>query len=91
MVNPLTSLNYPFQVRTLLIVTWRGQPGVKDEPQHEQMGRIMHQMLDTLEIPWLPFPKEESAIAATMSQAEESVAERQRPFALVMKKNSIAP
>ena len=44
-------------------MTWRGQPGVKDEPQHEQMGRIMHQLLDTLEIPWLPFPQEESAIA----------------------------
>ena len=56
MVNPLTSLNYPFRIPTLLIVTWRGQPGVKDEPQHEQMGRIMHQMLETLEIPWLPFP-----------------------------------
>ena len=43
MVNPLTSLNYPFRVPTLLITTWRGQPGIKDEPQHEQMGRIMHQ------------------------------------------------
>jgi len=91
MVNPLTSLNYPFRIPTLLIVTWRGQPGVKDEPQHEQMGRIMHQLLDTLEIPWLPFPTDESEIAATMAQAEASMASRQRPFALVMAKDSIAP
>ena len=91
MVNPLTSLNYPFQIPTLLIVTWRGQPGVKDEPQHEQMGRIMHQLLDTLEIPWLPFPAEESEIAGTMARAEASMQERQRPFALVMAKDSIAP
>ena len=91
MVNPLTSLNYPFQIPTLLIVTWRGQPGVKDEPQHEQMGRIMHQLLDTLEIPWLPFPTEESEIASTMAKAEASMQERQRPFALVMAKDSIAP
>src|SRR6478736_4059886 len=62
-VNPLTSLNSPFRIPTLLIVTWRGQPGVKDEPQHEQMGRIMHQLLDTLEIPWLPFPQSEADIA----------------------------
>ena len=33
-VNPLTSLNHPFRIPTLLIVTWRGQPGLKDEPQH---------------------------------------------------------
>ncbi len=91
MVNPLTSLNYPFRVPTLLIVTWRGQPGVKDEPQHEQMGQITHQLLDTLEIPWLPFPREESEIARVMEQAEESMRKRSRPFALVMEKDSIAP
>ena len=91
MVNPLTSLNYPFRIPTLLIVTWRGQPGMKDEPQHEQMGRIMHGLLDTLEIPWLPFPQEESAIAPTMAKAEESMSTTQRPFALVMQKDTIAP
>jgi phosphonopyruvate decarboxylase len=91
MVNPLTSLNYPFQIPTLLIVTWRGQPGVKDEPQHEQMGRITHQLLDTLEIPSLPFPANESEIAGVMAEAEASMRQRQRPFALVMAKNSVAP
>ncbi|SRR6266545_343769 len=91
MVNPLTSLNYPFRVPTLLIVTWRGQPEVKDEPQHEQMGRIMHRLLETLEIPWLPFPVSEAEIANTLSQAEVSMEQRRRPFALVMQKGSVAP
>jgi phosphonopyruvate decarboxylase len=91
MVNPLTSLNYPFRVPTLLIVTWRGQPEVKDEPQHEQMGRIMHRLLEALEIPWLPFPATEPEIAKTIAQAEASMEQRQRPFALVMQKGSVAP
>jgi phosphonopyruvate decarboxylase len=91
MVNPLTSLNYPFRVPTLLIVTWRGQPEVKDEPQHEQMGRIMHRLLETLEIPWLPFPVSEAEIANTLSQAEVSMEQLKRPFALVMQKGSVAP
>lgn len=91
MVNPLTSLNYPFRVPTLLITTWRGEPGVADEPQHEQMGRIMHQLLDTMEIPWLPFPKTEAEIPDVMAKAEASMAERQRPFALVMSKDTVAP
>jgi phosphonopyruvate decarboxylase len=91
MVNPLTSLNDPFRVPTLLITTWRGQPGVKDEPQHEQMGRVMHQLLDAIEIPWLPFPSEESEIPVVMAKAEASMAERQRPFALVMSKDTVAP
>jgi phosphonopyruvate decarboxylase len=78
-------------VPTLLITTWRGQPGVKDEPQHEQMGRILHQLLDAIEIPWLPFPTEESEIAGVLAHAETSMAERQRPFALVMAKDTVSP
>ena len=56
MVNPLTSLNFPFRVPTLVITTWRGEPGKPDEPQHELMGQITHQLLDTMRIPWMPFP-----------------------------------
>src|SRR3954469_11016913 len=39
-VNPLTSLNAAFNIPTLFITTWRGQPGVPDEPQHVLMGQI---------------------------------------------------
>jgi phosphonopyruvate decarboxylase len=90
MVNPLTSLNHPFRIPTLLITTWRGEPGVKDEPQHELMGRITHRLLETMEIPWLPFPREDAQIAPTMAQAEASMAERSKPFALVMSQDSVA-
>ena len=33
-VSPLTSLTWTFRLPQLLIVTWRAQPGVPDEPQH---------------------------------------------------------
>lgn len=90
MVNPLTSLNYPFRIPTLLITTWRGEPGRPDEPQHVLMGQITHGLLETMQIPWLPFPKEESDIAPVMAQAEASMRERQLPFALVMSDGSVA-
>jgi len=90
MVNPLTSLNYPFRIPTLLITTWRGEPGRPDEPQHVLMGQITHRLLETMQIPWLPFPTEESQIAPTMAQAEASMKERQLPFALVMSEDSVA-
>ena len=51
----------------------------------------MHRLLETLEIPCLPFPASESDIAKTMEQAEASMEERKRPFALVMQKGSVAP
>ena len=44
-VSPLTSLTWTFRLPQLLIVTWRGQPGVADEPQHALMGPITPAML----------------------------------------------
>ena len=61
-VNPLTSLNYTFKIPVLLIVTHRGAPGVHDEPQHELMGRITGDLLDTMEIPWKTFPVQDDEI-----------------------------
>jgi len=91
MVNPLTSLNYPFRVPGILIVTWRGEPGAPDEPQHEQMGTITHRLLETMDIPWRAFPEEESEIEAAIAEAEASIRERQRPFAFVMRNGAVAP
>ncbi len=89
MVNPLTSLNDPFRIPTLLIVTWRGEPGRPDEPQHVLMGQITHRLLDTLRIPWMPFPTAESLVADAIARAEASMRDRQLPFALVMSEGSV--
>src|SRR5262249_14338296 len=55
------------------------------------MKKIMHLLLETMEIPCLPFPATEAEIAETMEQAEASMEKRKRPFALILKKGSIAP
>ena len=89
MVNPLTSLNYPFRIPVLLIVTWRGEPGLADEPQHELMGEITHALLGVMRIPHRPFPKEASDIAPTLDAAMSAMG-RGIPFALVMEKGSVA-
>ncbi len=90
MVNPLTSLNYPFRIPTLLITTWRGEPGRPDEPQHVLMGQITHRLLETMQIPWLPFPSEPAQVESAMTQAEASIKERSLPFAFVMSEGSVA-
>ena len=91
MVNPLTSLNHPFQVPTLLITTLRGAPDIADEPQHDQMGRITKRLLDTLEIPHAPFPSEEGAVEPALDQADRLQTDNLRPFAFVMEKGTVAP
>jgi phosphonopyruvate decarboxylase len=88
-VNPLTSLNTPFRIPTLLIVTWRGQPGLKDEPQHELMGRITQGLLDVIEVPHRRFPDQPGALGPLMDEARDVMAQNSLPFALVMEKGSL--
>ena len=88
-VNPLTSLNWPFCIPSLLIVTWRGQPGLKDEPQHELMGQVTARLLDTIRVPHAPFPKSPGEIAGVLEAAESSMTESGLPFALIMEKGSV--
>src|SRR3954470_11904062 len=90
-VSPLTSLTWTFQLPQLLIVTWRAQPGVHDEPQHALMGPITPQMLETMEIPWETFPTEASAIGPALDRAVARMDATSRPYALVMQKGSVAP
>ncbi len=88
-VNPLTSLNTPFRIPTLLVVTWRGQPGLKDEPQHALMGRITQSLLSVMELEHRPFPTESEALEPALAEAEAAMARTGLPFALVMAKDSL--
>ncbi len=89
-VNPLTSLNHPFRIPTLLIVTWRGEPGRPDEPQHTLMGRITQDLLRTIEVPQAVFPQTPEAVAPTLDAAWASMDATGLPYALVMHEGSVA-
>lgn len=51
-VNPITSLMNEeiYDIPMLLLIGWRGKPGMTDEPQHKFMGKITKEMLATLNI-----------------------------------------
>lgn len=90
-VSPLTSLTHTFRIPVLLIVTWRGEPGgPPDEPQHALMGQVTPRMLELMEIPWAPFPREEGAIGPALDAAFAHMRDAKRPYALVMRKGSVA-
>jgi len=52
-VNPLSSLTSRrvYGIPMVLLVGWRGEPGVSDEPQHEHQGAITLDQLELLDIP----------------------------------------
>lgn len=53
-VNPLASLmdEEVYGLPCLLVIGWRGEPGVKDEPQHVKQGQITLGQLDLMGVPW---------------------------------------
>jgi phosphonopyruvate decarboxylase len=90
-INPLTSLTYTFCIPLLLIITLRGDPELQDEPQHELMGRITESLLETMEIPWEYFPLESNQIRPALERANRYLKKVERPYAFIMRKDSIAP
>ena len=54
LINPLLSLadKDVYSIPMLLIIGWRGKPGIKDEPQHKKTGRVMLDMLKSMKIPY---------------------------------------
>ena len=50
-VNPLLSLCDPdvYSIPVVIMIGWRGEPGIKDEPQHIKQGRIQLEMLKTMD------------------------------------------
>jgi phosphonopyruvate decarboxylase len=89
-VSPLTSLTWTFRLPQLLIITWRGQPGITDEPQHALMGPITPALLQLMEIPWEDFPASREGLAPALDRAVAHMARSGRPYALVMPKGRVA-
>ena len=87
-VNPLLSLTDAavYSIPALLVIGWRGEPGVHDEPQHITQGRLTLPLLAALEV--------EHAVLEDVSQvaaACEYMATHSRPYALVVRKGTFEP
>ena len=90
-VNPLTSLTYTFNLPVMVITTLRGEPGgAHDEPQHELMGQITIQMLETMRLKWAYFPQTDAEIMPALTLASDYMKSTNQPFVFVMRKDDIA-
>ena len=88
-INPLTSLNYPFRIPILLITTLRGDPKIKDEPQHELMGKITKKILTLSKIKNGIFPNNKDELVKTISKIDNYITKTSLPHALIMRKETI--
>lgn len=91
-INPLLSLADPdvYGIPMVLVVGWRGQPGVTDEPQHVKQGRIQEQLIDALELPWAVLPGDDRDAEACLRRAVDVALERSCPYVLLVPKGTFA-
>lgn len=54
-INPLISIagKTVYSIPLLLLIGWRGSPGIEDEPQHQAKGKITTKLLNNLNIKYL--------------------------------------
>jgi len=92
-VNPLLSLCDPdvYSIPMLLIVGWRGEPGVKDEPQHVKQGEVQLDLLKSLDLPYSIISKDEQDVDAKIAKGIEKATFENRPFVFVIKKGTFEP
>ena len=89
-INPLLSIADPdvYAVPLLIVIGWRGEPGVADEPQHRKQGRVMLAMLDSMEIPYEVITDDSQVAQQAVKLAFDTMKKTSAPFALVVRKGS---
>jgi len=92
-VNPILSLADPevYRIPVLLMIGWRGEPGVKDEPQHLKQGRITPALLDAMEIPWFEVGPATQDPLDIFRQSLQCLSSSQAPVALLVRKGTFDP
>jgi phosphonopyruvate decarboxylase len=92
-VNPLLSLTDPevYQIPLVLLIGWRGEPGVQDEPQHIKQGRVTGALLEAMEIPYALMADTEDALKEQVERCYAYMEGKKAPYAFVVPKDTFSP
>lgn len=92
-INPLASLTDKevYRIPMLLLIGWRGKPGVHDEPQHVKQGKITTGLLNVMGVNYDVLAQEEEKAAAQIAKAIEAVTMQREVYALVIEKDTFEP
>lgn len=86
-VNPLLSLvnEDVYHIPMLLVIGWRGEPGVHDEPQHKKQGKVTLSLLETMGVPYAVLDADwEQQVAQALTQIRET----NGVYALIVRKGT---
>lgn len=86
-INPLLSLSDEdvYDIPMLLVIGYRGEPGVKDEPQHIKQGKLTLPLLDTIGIKYLFLDKN---YTEQIEYCKKYIEKENKSIALIVKKGT---
>ena len=92
-INPILSLadEKVYGIPIILLIGWRGEPGVKDEPQHIKQGEITLDLLDVMRIDYQIIDKNTNKIESLVKKVVNNTKKHSRPTAIIVKKGTFAP
>ncbi len=90
-INPLISLcdSTVYKIPMVILIGWRGEPGVSDEPQHKKQGAIQEKLLETLEIPYEIIDNKLNYYEPLSDLISKSINES-RPVVILVKKDTFS-
>lgn len=90
MVNPMLSIadKDVYSVPMLIVIGWRGEPGVHDEPQHVKQGKVTCDLLDAMKIPYEVLSENEEDLPKQFEKAYKYITENNAQYAFVIRKGT---
>lgn len=91
-VNPLMSLTDKdvYNIPVLLLIGWRGEPGIHDEPQHVKQGKVTLPLLETMGIKYAVLSFDEIEARQQIAEAAKYMEKTKEAYALIVRKGTFA-
>ena len=91
-VNPLLSLTQQdvYAIPMVLLIGWRGEPGIKDHAQHKKQGEITPALLESMDIPCRVLNDDTKNAFRSAEWAVQTAQKISGPTALLVRKGVLA-
>lgn len=89
-INPLLSLadSDVYSIPMLIVIGWRGEPGVKDEPQHVKQGRVQQELLSAMGYPYEVLSQDMGMAMTQVKRLTSQMNETSAPVVLLVSKGT---
>jgi phosphonopyruvate decarboxylase len=92
-INPLLSLADPevYSIPMLVVIGWRGEPGIHDEPQHVKQGKAQEAILKSLGYRYEIMSPDPNTAFAQLDSLVADMRSLSSPVVLLVRKGDFAP